>query len=567
MSPPPKGTCARILWALKWIPVMFIMGIVVWSYFAYVFHLVFLTVQEPPLQVIFFVLYHIFLFLFVTSYWKTVLTHGGSVPPAFKLSAEELDNIEAGDPKMLLEDLAAKKDLPLIMRSMNGEIRICMDCRSIKPDRAHHCSVCGICVLKMDHHCPWVNNCVAFFNYKFFILFLGYALLYCLYVAMTSFRYFLLFWNSESPAHGKFHVLFLFFVSSMFSVSLCFLFIYHCYLISRNLTTLEAFRAPIFHSGVPDRKGFHLGSSANFQEIFGDRMWTWFAPIFSSLGDGLHFPIRGQLYGDEELGVHSTSIGMSRNGGRHLHRGQMGRRGEDFDHINMSLSGKVCVVTGASRGIGRGIAVQTADEIKSRGGNPIMIQMDHSNDEEILGLFNRIRHEQKGKLDLLVNNAFGGVKMIIENFGKNFWEALSPVQMWDKINGVGLRDHYICTSYASRIMQSNRSGLIVNVSSGGGIKYVLNVPYGVGKAASDRMVADCAHELKKCNVAMVSLWPGAVKTEEMTKYVIDNPGASAGLKSMYANGYESPEFSGMAVVKVGCRSKYYEKDWKDLDNL
>nr|ACO12589.1 Dehydrogenase/reductase SDR family member 1 [Lepeophtheirus salmonis] len=206
----------------------------------------------------------------------------------------------------------------------------------------------------------------------------------------------------------------------------------------------------------------------------------------------------------------------------------------------MSLSGKVCVVTGASRGIGRGIAVQvggagatvyitgrsnsdlqkTADEIKSRGGNPIMIQMDHSNDEEILGLFNRIRHEQKGKLDLLVNNAFGGVKMIIENFGKNFWEALSPVQMWDKINGVGLRDHYICTSYASRIMQSNRSGLIVNVSSGGGIKYVLNVPYGVGKAASDRMVADCAHELKKCNVAMVSLWPGAVKTEEMTKYVI-----------------------------------------------
>ena len=65
-----------------------------------------------------------------------------------------------------------------------------------------------------------------------------------------------------------------------------------------------------------------------------------------------------------------------------------------------------------------------------------------------------------------------------------------------------------------RMMIENKNGLIVNVSSGGGLKYIFNVAYGVGKAACDRMAADCAIELKKHNVAMVSIWPGAVKTEK-----------------------------------------------------
>lgn len=103
---------------------------------------------------------------------------------------------------------------------MNGSLRYCDKCLVIKPDRAHHCSVCGTCVLKMDHHCPWVltlhmadkdgpicnsfhfyfpsiqvNNCVNFTNYKYFVLFLGYGLLYCIYVAATVLKYFILFWE------------------------------------------------------------------------------------------------------------------------------------------------------------------------------------------------------------------------------------------------------------------------------------------------------------------------------------------------------------------------------------
>lgn len=79
--------------------------------------------------------------------------------------------------------------------TITGAVRYCDKCQHVKPDRAHHCSVCGQCVLKMDHHCPWVNNCVNFTNYKYFILFLGYALFYCLYIGLTSVEFFVKFWK------------------------------------------------------------------------------------------------------------------------------------------------------------------------------------------------------------------------------------------------------------------------------------------------------------------------------------------------------------------------------------
>ncbi|XP_074738983.1 palmitoyltransferase ZDHHC15-like isoform X1 [Strix uralensis] len=99
-------------------------------------------------------------------------------------------------------------------------IRFCDRCQLIKPDRCHHCSVCAICVLKMDHHCPWVNNCIGFSNYKFFLLFLAYALLYCLYIAATVFKYFIKYWTGElTNGRSKFHVLFLLFVAVTFFVT------------------------------------------------------------------------------------------------------------------------------------------------------------------------------------------------------------------------------------------------------------------------------------------------------------------------------------------------------------
>ncbi|KAJ7422315.1 Palmitoyltransferase ZDHHC15 [Willisornis vidua] len=171
-------------------------------------------------------------------------------------------------------------------------IRFCDRCQLIKPDRCHHCSVCAMCVLKMDHHCPWVNNCIGFSNYKFFLLFLAYSLLYCLYIAATVFKYFIKYWTGElTNGRSKFHILFLLFVAIMFFVSLMFLFGYHCWLVSRNRSTLEAFSAPVFQNG-PDKNGFNLGFVKNLQQVFGEEKKLWLLPIASSQGDGHFFPMR-----------------------------------------------------------------------------------------------------------------------------------------------------------------------------------------------------------------------------------------------------------------------------------
>jgi len=305
-----RGACGACVKVAKWFPVLFITAIVVWSYYAFVIHLCVLTVVVVDGYAIMFLLlipYHILLTLFVWSYWKTVFSSPGLVPERFKLTEREVDTVEGSeDPKRSLEQLAVSKDLPVFMRSVQGEIRYCSECYHIKPDRAHHCSICNACVLKMDHHCPWVNNCVGFGNYKYFVLFLTYAAVYCFFIALSSIKYYFIFWSPSGDTYGnKFHVLFLMFVSGMFCLSVLSLCGYHSFLVSRNQTTLESFRAPIFRYNLSgDKKGFYLGKGNNFQEVFGDTRWMYFLPVFSSFGDGVTFPQRGHVPDDDpEAGI------------------------------------------------------------------------------------------------------------------------------------------------------------------------------------------------------------------------------------------------------------------------
>ncbi|XP_044765045.1 palmitoyltransferase ZDHHC2 [Coccinella septempunctata] len=287
-----KGPCFWCIKVMKWVPVLFIMTIVAWSYYAYVIQLCFLTVDSLMVKILYLIFYHISLAMFLWAYWQTVFTDIGRVPQKYRIPDvchEQLLRAESAEEQHnILEEYS--KNLPNVNVNINGAVRYCDKCRCIKPDRAHHCSVCGECVLKMDHHCPWVNNCVSFTNYKFFVLFLGYALLYCIYVALTALPYFIAFWNGKLSGVGRFHILFLFFVAVMFAISLISLFFYHCYLVSENRTTLEAFRAPIFRTGE-DKHGFSLSRYNNFCEVFGDDPKKWFLPIQSSLGNGIEFPL------------------------------------------------------------------------------------------------------------------------------------------------------------------------------------------------------------------------------------------------------------------------------------
>ena len=240
------------------------------------------------------------------------------------------------------------------------------------------------------------------------------------------------------------------------------------------------------------------------------------------------------------------------------------------------LSGKICLVTGASRGIGRGVALQLVahgatcyitgrkmqdlklveDEMKSRGvtGTCISVVCDHSCDNDVENLFKQIGNEQNGQLDLLVNNAFAGGSFVSQNKYKFFWDQ-DPTDAWDRINTVGLRSNFICAVYASRLMVPQRKGLIINVGSIGGKIRVFLPQYGVGKAGNDRMARDCAMELAKYNVAFLSLWPGLVKTNEMKSLFDDvvereNLSNEEEVVKYYFNEGETTEFAGKCIAHL-----------------
>ncbi|QLE44573.1 SDR family NAD(P)-dependent oxidoreductase [Nostoc sp. C052] len=245
------------------------------------------------------------------------------------------------------------------------------------------------------------------------------------------------------------------------------------------------------------------------------------------------------------------------------------------------LEGKVALVTGATRGLGRGIAIglgeagatvyvtgrslnnsssdgvsgslsETKSAIEEVGGVCIPVQVDHSDDEQVRLLFDRIQDEQNGQLDLLVNNAYSGVQAIRDAFGQPFWDC--EPSLWDASNNVGLRSHYVASIFAARIMTKRHSGLICTISSWGGMSYIFNTAYGVGKAACDRLAANMAVELKPHNVTSVSIWPGIVGTELFSRFASEMNQTNGTEKnfSFLSDRYnwETPLLTGRAIAAL-----------------
>ncbi|GAB1543367.1 SDR family NAD(P)-dependent oxidoreductase [Scytonema sp. NUACC21] len=245
------------------------------------------------------------------------------------------------------------------------------------------------------------------------------------------------------------------------------------------------------------------------------------------------------------------------------------------------LEEKVALVTGATRGIGKGIAVglgeagatvyvtgrsldtdsnggisgslgETKAAVEEVGGVCIPVQVDHSNDEQVRLLFNRIQDEQHGQLDLLVNNAFSGVQALTNANGKPFWDC--EPSLWDATNNVGLRSHYIASAFAAGMMTKRQQGLICTISSWGGLSYIFGTAYGVGKAACDRLAADMAVELKPHNIASVSIWPGIVGTELFSRFAseIEENDTTDPKNALFRDRYnwETPLLTGRVIAKL-----------------
>ena len=157
-----KRPCLLVAVGIKWLPVAFITSVIGWSYYAFVFVVCFTAINNLAQQILFLLFYHVILILFVWSYIKTIFAPKCDAPQAWKLSRAMVDRLNtAGSEhewKSLLELFVVEMNLSVMQRSVQGAIRYCDKCEAIKPDRSHHCSVCGACVLKMDHHCKCILN-------------------------------------------------------------------------------------------------------------------------------------------------------------------------------------------------------------------------------------------------------------------------------------------------------------------------------------------------------------------------------------------------------------------------
>jgi NAD(P)-dependent dehydrogenase (short-subunit alcohol dehydrogenase family) len=236
-----------------------------------------------------------------------------------------------------------------------------------------------------------------------------------------------------------------------------------------------------------------------------------------------------------------------------------------------NLKDKIAVVTGASRGAGKGIAIalgeqgavvyvtgrsanathetegtvyETAEAVTAAGGKGIPVIVDHADDNAVAILFEKVRKEY-GRLDILVNNAAnvnGDVTAKIP-----FWEkSLASLELLN----VGLRSHYVAAYYAAPLLIANGKGLIVNTGQYAAVSYYHGPAYGAQKAGADKMAADMAKELRPYNVAAISIWMGFLNTERARAYIAGLP-----TDQKPTTKRESPEFTGRVIAALYASGK------------
>lgn len=239
----------------------------------------------------------------------------------------------------------------------------------------------------------------------------------------------------------------------------------------------------------------------------------------------------------------------------------------------VDLEGKVCLVTGASRGVGRGVALglleagatvhitgrtirdgehpegldragslaSVLEQSAAYPGRCVAHRVDHASDIETEGVVRKVIANE-GRLDVLVNSAWPGYERMVEGDRFTWTDPIwqQPMWRWDAMIDVGVRSAWCAIRIASEQMAQQRSGLIVNISFWAAQKFMQNAVYGISKAAMDKMAADVAHQMREFDVAALALYPGLVRTEEVLKNA----------EYFDMSNSESPEFQGRAVAHL-----------------
>jgi len=287
---------------IKFLPVAFVLGIIAGLYWIYVrFHLE-PRLEDPEtaesawLQAI---VFHVVTVMLLLCYTLSVMVHPGSIPNKDEDPSWEYLPGEAAQPQPILAD----SSIVQIQESKKcGDRRNCKWCNKYKPDRCHHCRTCRMCILKMDHHCPWIYNCVGFRNYKYFFLLLLYTTIDCNFIVWTMSSSVRSGTAPSTPFMTMFLLLFGETLATFLGALVTLFFGFHIYLMFKAMTTIE-FCEKSQRRGGFDSSTYDRGMVGNMKAVLGENPLLWLLPIAGPSGRGLSFVTEDmRLTKDMEVG-------------------------------------------------------------------------------------------------------------------------------------------------------------------------------------------------------------------------------------------------------------------------
>jgi NAD(P)-dependent dehydrogenase (short-subunit alcohol dehydrogenase family) len=258
--------------------------------------------------------------------------------------------------------------------------------------------------------------------------------------------------------------------------------------------------------------------------------------------------------------------------------------------MKQPLEGKVAVVAGATRGAGRAIAMmlgaagatvygtgrsvrgnpsdigrketieETAELVTVQGGKGIAVRVDHTEEDQVKGLFERIKEEQSGRLDILVNDIWGGESL--SEWGTPFWEgSLDKALLMQKR---AVHSHMITSYYGAPLLVNEGKGLIVEITDGYDYRYRGNLPYSLAKISVIHLAEALAAELRPHGVAAVAVTPGFLRSEEMLDHfgVTEDNWRDAADKDPHFLESETPFFVGRGLAALAADPEYLSKSGK-----
>jgi len=281
-SADPKAS--RFAEPAKFLPVLFICAQIGGLWFVYIFHHCMPLLQRPEhvgrawAQIISF---NVAAIMLVICYVRSIITHPGTIPDRETVGHTLWEYVpqDRGSDPFGVGTTETKR---------SGERRNCKWCAKYKPDRCHHCRVCRMCILKMDHHCPWIYNCVGFYNHKFFFLLLFYTVIATNIIAWTMVETVRANVDPETPFVKMFTLLFSQTLATFLSVLVTLFFGFHIWLTYKSMTTIEFCEKSMKRAGY-DASAYDRGFPGNMRGVLGDNPLLWLLPVSTPFGDGLTF--------------------------------------------------------------------------------------------------------------------------------------------------------------------------------------------------------------------------------------------------------------------------------------